>query len=50
MIQYKNKQTNKPQPPFPFSAYVLRSYSSEPMENHSFKERTAISNQTTKET
>lgn len=31
MIQNKNKGANKP--PFPFSAYVLRSYSSEPSDN-----------------
>lgn len=35
MIQYKNKQVNKG--PFPFSAYVLRSYSSEPADNNRAK-------------
>lgn len=37
MIQYKNKQANKIQAPFPFSAYVLRSYSSEPADNNRTK-------------
>ena len=32
MIEYKNKGANKIGGPFPFSAYVLRSYSSEPVD------------------
>lgn len=35
MIQNKNQTANKA--PFPFSAYVLRSYSSEPADNTRIK-------------
>jgi hypothetical protein len=47
MIQYKNKQANKA--PFPFSAYVLRSYSSEPADNNRAKAKSKNSNETEKE-
>lgn len=42
MIQYKNKQVSKG--PFPFSAYVLRSYSSEPADNNRGKPKSKNSN------
>lgn len=47
MIQYKNKQASKA--PFPFSAYVLRSYSSEPTDNNRVKVHSKNSNDNEKE-
>lgn len=44
MIQYKNKQANKLQAPFPFSAYVLRSYSSEPTDKSRAQQRSKNNN------
>ncbi len=44
MIQYKNKQANKLQAPFPFSAYVLRSYSSEPADHNRAKAKSKNNN------
>lgn len=47
MIQYKNKQVNKG--PFPFSAYVLRSYSSEPADNSRAKAKSKNNNDNEKD-
>ena len=40
MIEYKNRVVNRMASPFPFSAYVLRSYSSEPTDQHRSKPQT----------
>jgi|688.fasta_scaffold56449_1 hypothetical protein len=47
MIQYKNKPGNKT--PFPFSAYILRSYSSEPADNNRVKAKSKNANDSEKE-
>jgi hypothetical protein len=46
MIQYKNKPGNKA--PFPLSAYILRSYSSEPADNNRSKVRSKNNNEVEK--
>ena len=44
MIQYKNRGGSKVNGPFPLSAYVIRSYSSEPPDNNKQHNRKPYNN------